>query len=174
MSETDEEWTRRIWEAAARAREQGRGDVVEYLALRQTNDEARRAGIALLLDSFMRAVAIVNRAGAGLNLERTDNHKFKVGTATMVGERIAFRYGVRALSIEVGYPRAPGDGIITGGGLACALIKHFGQPKLDTKLLLRRTSDAALHWMQIGDLKRESIFSDKSTEQHVLRLLDDK
>ena len=88
-----------------------------------------------------------NRNGAGIQIERDDQHQFRRGSATMVGRRITLRRGVRALTIECGWPRTPQDGIVRGGGLACANVKHFGRPRLNEELLLISPSKGSPRWV---------------------------
>lgn len=120
MSELDAEWKQLLAEAERRAQLAGRGDVKDYLALRQINDEARRTGTEWLLQTFIRLAGEANRnRAAGVIIERDEAYRFQVGNATMVGTQLTFRSGgVRALRIAAGWPRAPGDGIVRGGGLA--------------------------------------------------------
>src|SRR5215207_5107492 len=125
----DEEYEQRMREARARARGGGRNEVLEYLDLKAANDAARTRAIEWLLETFTAAAGELNSAGAGLTLARTDAHRFRVGNSTMVGARLVLRRGVRALTVEAGWPRIPHDGIVRGGGLASAAISHFGDAR---------------------------------------------
>ena len=152
VSELDEAWELAIAEAERRARETGRGDIADYLALRASNDLARRSGIDWLLTGFMAIVGEANRAGASVMIEQTDAHRFMIGNATMVGTKITFRFGLRALTIEAGWPRVPRDGFIRGNGLARARIDHFGIKKHNEELLLvKKTKDAPPEWVIIDE-----------------------
>jgi hypothetical protein len=64
----------------------------------------------------------------------------------MVGKQITLRSGVRALTIESGWPRTPRHGFVSGDGLACANIKHFGRPRRNEELLLVRSTTGAPKW----------------------------
>lgn len=147
MSEFDEEWARVLAEAEQRARTHGRGDVAEYLTLRQTNDFARTAGVDWLFSTFIEHAGRANRGGASIRIERSEAHRFQVGNSTMVGTLLKLNLGVRSLMVEAGWPRAPRDGIVRGGGLASARIRHFGQPKSDEELLLVYVQDRRPRWM---------------------------
>lgn len=136
----DAQWMSAITEAERRARESGRGDVLEYLRLRANNDEARRIGIGWLFQVFEQHAGTLVRAGAGVQLAQDVAHRFRSGSATMVGQRIVFKLGVRTLTVEAGFPRTPQDGFVRGGGLASARLTHFGRATLDTELLLKRLS----------------------------------
>lgn len=136
MSELDEAWELALAEAQSRARSAGRRDIADYLSLRRRNDLLRRTGTDWLINEFVLLAGEANRSGAGIQLERQDEHRFSRGNASMVGRQVTLRRGVRALTIESGWPRTPRDGIVVGRGLACANIKHFGRPKHSVELLL--------------------------------------
>jgi hypothetical protein len=172
LSELDAEWKQLLAEAERRARRAGRVDVGEYLALRQSNDEARRAGIEWLFETFTRLAGEANRAqAAALSIERDDAYRFRVGASTMVGTQVTLRAGeVRALRIAAGWPRAPKDGIVRGG-LARAEINHFGAPKRTELLLLERAQEE-LKWIIIVEntnARRE--FLEESARHHITMLL---
>lgn len=172
MSDREDDWKSLLDEATQRASSEGRSDVADYLRLRQANDEARAAGIRSLLVMF---VGEIERAtnGAGTDVERDRAHRFPVSAATMVGERVTFRRGVRALTIEAGFPRAPQDGFIAGGGLARARISHFGDARARVALVLARdTSDA--RWFRLdadADARRTGSFTEADARAHVTRFL---
>ena len=175
VSELEEEWTRVIAEAERRAQAVGRGDVVDYLRLRAVNDLARTTGVEWLLSAFMSLAGEANRMGAGLALARDEAHRFRVGNSTMVGSRLTLRAGsIRSVTIEAGWPRAPGDGIVRGGGLASARIAHFGNPRAGCDLLLVRAGDgnAAPQWMLFEDNKvTRATFAEANARHHLARLL---
>jgi hypothetical protein len=89
----------------------------------------------------------------------------------MVGERIVFRNGVRALTIEVGYPRTPQDGFITGNGLARANVRHFGDARAGIELLLVRAGTNDLQWHEMSDGERTGRFTESDAQRHVIKLL---
>src|SRR5215218_3215623 len=118
MSELDEEWAAVLAEAERRARATGRSDLVEYLRLRASNDRARSTGIKWLFETFTALAGQANRAGFGVQVTRKQGHRFEIGSATMVGELLTLKSGVRQLMVEAGWPRAPQDGFVPGNGLA--------------------------------------------------------
>src|SRR4051812_49454568 len=65
VSGFDEEYESRMAEAQGRARAQGRGDVLEYLSLRASNDSVRARAVEWLLDTFMTAAGGPKHPGAG-------------------------------------------------------------------------------------------------------------
>ncbi len=171
MSELDEEWQRRFDEAMRRAAAVGRGDVADYVRLRQANDEARGVAIRWLIDLFTVNIGAAVRAGASVSAERNEAHRFTSGGATMVGVSLAFRRGVRSLTIEAGYPRTPQDGFVAGGGLARGSIHHFGDARARVELLLVRSAANELDWYELRDQKRERRFIEGAAQAHVHKLL---
>ena len=175
MSELEAEWARRLAEAEARARTSGRSDVADYLALRALNDMARSVGIEWLLAVFTAHAGEANRASnAGIIVAQADAHRFRVGNSTMVGRRLTLTAGVRVLTVEAGWPRTPGDGIVRGGGLATARISHFGKRRDDDELLLvQNAGDAdAPRWLVLdANGARAASFAEERVRQHVAKLL---
>ena len=147
MSEVDEAWAQALAAAQQRAGAAGRGDVAEYLRLRRSNDLLRQTSIEWLLTTFTMLAGQANREGGSLQISREDGHRFRVGHSTMVGRLLKLSFGVRTLSIEAGWPRVPSDGIIRGGGLACARIKHLGRRRMDHELLLERSTHDEPRWL---------------------------
>lgn len=147
MSELEDAWSLALAEAEAKARAAGRPDLSEYLALRTANDFSRAVGSDWILNTFTLLAAQANRAGASLQLKNEDTHRFKIGNATMVGPRLSLENNVRKLSIEVGWPRTPRDGVIRGGGLACANLKHLGRKSFDERLRLIRDPEGTPRWI---------------------------
>jgi hypothetical protein len=72
----------------------------------------------------------------------------------MVGTRLTLRRGVRALTIESGWPRRPGDGIVRGNALACANIKHLGRTRNNAELILAVSAKETPQWFVLDDDRR--------------------
>jgi hypothetical protein len=172
LSGFDEEYEQRMREARARAHGGGRNEVLEYLDLKAANDAARTHAIEWLLETFTAAAGELNRAGAGLTLARTDAHRFRVGNSTMVGARLVLRRGVRALTVEAGWPRGPRDGIVRGGGLASATIGHFGDARAGEELLLVPDAQTDALWFVIDKTGARSELQPAHLRRHLSRLLD--
>jgi hypothetical protein len=182
LSELEAEWERRLAEAEQRARNVGRSDVADYLALRALNDAARNVGIEWLLTAFNAHAGEANRAsaagaGAGIVIAHADAHRFRIGNSTMVGRRLTLTVGVRVLTVEAGWPRTPRDGIVRGGGLAAARISHFGNRRDDDELLLVQSvegdaTQATPRWflLDVNGAPRAA-FDDARVRQHVAKLL---
>jgi hypothetical protein len=179
LSELEAEWARRLAEAEARARNVGRNDVADYLALRALNDVARNVGIEWLLATFTAHAGEANRAGGasgGVAIAHADAHRFRVGNSHMVGHRLTLTAGVRVLTVEAGWPRTPRDGIVRGGGLATARISHFGKPRDDDELLLVKNTDgdaqSSPRWFILdANGARHAAFAEARVRQHVAKLL---
>ena len=172
MSELDEEWGQVLAEAERRARAAGRGDLVEYLRLRASNDRARSTGVEWLFATFTQLAGEANRTGAGVQLVKKEGHRFEVGSATMVGELLTLKSGVRQLMVEAGWPRAPRDGFVPGQGLACAHIRHFGIRSANEELLLLRSRDGTPQWYALEKTGTRSQFMEARLRQHFKRFLD--
>ena len=157
MTELDEVWELALAAATQRARASGRADIARYLDLRRRNDLLRSAATDWLHDSVLALAAEANRGGAAIQIERHEDHRFKRGSATMVGRQLVLKKGVRALTIESGWPRAPRDGVVRGNGLACANIKHLGRPRLTVELLLVSSAKGSPQWLIVADDGRSSL-----------------
>jgi hypothetical protein len=173
MTDLDEAWESALAEAKRRAHTAGRADIAEYLNLRARNDLLRRTGTEWLVSSLTKLAGEANRRGAGIQIEQQDAHRFRVGSTTMVGTRVTLRNGVRALTVESGWPRAPRDGFIRGGGLACANIKHFGRPRANAELILVRAAKGGPLWMASEKAGGQSPFTEGRLCDHFLLLLDE-
>jgi hypothetical protein len=171
VNELNETWEMVLAQAERQARAAGRGEVADYVALRVANDLARQTGVDWLLNTFSGLAGEANRVGAGVTIERTAKHRFMVGAATMVGELLTFRYGVRSLTVAAGWPRAPGDGFVRGGGLACARIQHFGMPKANEELLLARAAPQAPRWFAFTEENTRQPFPAASARWHIGKFL---
>src|SRR5438552_1276586 len=149
LTELEDAWEQALADAKQRARAAGRRDIEDYLDLRRRNDLLRRTATEWLTNTFTTIAGDANRRGAAIQIETQHEHRFMLGHATMVGNKLILRCGVRALTIESGWPRTPRDGFIRGGGLARANLKHFGRKQSDTELLLERSSNGAPQWLVI-------------------------
>jgi hypothetical protein len=168
----DEEYERRLAEARERAGSGGRGDVLEYLNLKAANDSLRARAVEWLLGAFTAAAGELNRKGAGLALARTEAHRFRVGHSSMVGARLVLRRGVRQLMVEAGWPRVPRDGVVRGGGLASALVGHFGRRAAGEELLLLPDADAGARWFVLEQTGARTELREERLGRHLALLLD--
>jgi hypothetical protein len=82
-------------------------------------------------------------------MSQLDGHRFKVGNSTMVGRSLTLKNGVRTLVIEAGWPRTPRDGIVRGGGLAYANLRHVGIKSASDELLLAKSNNGTPCWISV-------------------------
>jgi hypothetical protein len=173
MNKFEDAWELALADAMRRAQTAGRTDLKGYLALRAQNDLLRRAATDWLTITFTSLAAVANRHGAGIQIEQKDEHRFRRGSATMVGTQLILRRGVRALAIESGWPRLPRDGIVRGAGLACANIKHLGRPRSNMELLLAHPSKTAAQWQVLDAAGKKALLTDAHVRQHFSILLSE-
>jgi hypothetical protein len=165
MNDLDEAWERALAEASRRAQGAGRADIARYLDLRRRNDFLRQIATDWLNGAFTSLAADANRHRAGIQIERLEDHRFRRGSATMVGTQLILRKGVRALIVESGWPRIPRDGFVRGNALACANIKHLGRPRLNEELVLVRSSTDSPQWFVLKEDDRK-LLSDAVLTRH--------
>lgn len=171
MSELDEAWAFALAEAESRARLSGRKDIAAYLALRNSNDLLRKTGIEWLISTFETLAGQANREGASIQISRDDSHRFRTGNSTMVGRLLVLRFGVRQLSVEAGWPRTPQDGVVRGGGLASANIRHLGVKSASEALRLVQSQQGAPLWVIGEQGERHSEVHEKNLRKHITTLL---
>jgi hypothetical protein len=126
--------------------------VAEYLRLKVTNDAIRSRGVAWLIDAFAEAAAHEQLRHSNLSIIREEPHRFERGTSRMVGSLLEIRQGVRCLSVAAGWARTPSDGIMRGGALAIAHIRHFGISKAGEELRLVHGDDLPEWLNDRGDI----------------------
>lgn len=170
MSELDEAWAIALSEAEAKARRAGRGDLAEYLALRNSNDLLRTAGVDWLVTSFVKRAGDANRSGGSIQLSTTEGHRFRIGNSTMVGRLVTLTNGVRRLSVEAGWPRTPRDGIVRGGGLAAGNVLHLGIRSASEELLLAKSANGSPQWTSVTN--KPHGFHESDILRHLAILLD--
>ena len=171
MSELDEAWAAALSEAQRKARLAGRSEVAEYLALKNSNDLLRKAGVDWLVTEFTVLAGEANRAGGSIQISKQDGHRFAAGTSTMVGHLLTLTNGVRRLYVEAGWPRAPRDGFVRGGGLAAANIRHLGIKAANEELLLARASTGGPTWKSI---EKNYLLIESDIRRHLAILLDQR
>ena len=165
MNELEQIWEQKLNEARFKAQASGREDVAEYLALRATNDMIRQTSVKWLFDSLLEIAAEANRNGANVQIETQNQHRFQFGNANLGGSLLQVRQGVRCLSIEAGWTRAPGDGFMRGGALAVARIAHFGLSKHNADLFLLQSDDLP-NWFAVAKNGKRELFDARNLQRH--------
>ena len=178
LEEPERELSEHLLEAARRAGFSAAGgggtDLSGYLSLRAANDRLRERGAGALLGAFTALAGEANRRGAGVTLGRTEPHRFRVGNSTMVGTRLTLSRGVRSLAVEAGWPRAPRDGFVQGGGLARARVTHFGDRGAGEDLMLVLDVGGTPVWVVPGAGSAHAELTPERLCRHVIRLLSEK
>lgn len=173
MSELDEAWAAALAEAEQKARMAGRREVAEYLSLKNSNDLIRKAGVDWLVTSFRNWAGEANRQGASVQVSTRDGHRFGIGSSTMVGHQLTLTNGVRTLYVEAGWPRTPRDGIVRGGGLACANIRHLGIRSASEELLLAKSDNGTPSWLLVTKKRGPAPkLNEADIRRHISILLD--
>ena len=136
MITSEEFWHRLLDEEIARGTVTAEGVFEDYLAVRGANNEIRDSATEWLFRSFDELAERLRLQAFECSVERSDESQFNFLGATLTGPAIFFSHGVKRLSCEVGSIKAPGHGIIKGGGVAVARISHFGMPEKEQFLRL--------------------------------------
>lgn len=141
MNELDEAWSQILAAAIHDANVTGRGDVADYLALKQSNDLIRQTSVEWLFDSLIEIASDATRQQPAILIEREEPHEFPFQNSTMAGSLLRVRFGVRRMTLEAGWTRTPAHGFMRNGALAAARISHFGIPKAGVELILLRKGE---------------------------------
>jgi hypothetical protein len=165
MSGLDESYTRDIDRAVEDAKAKGRFDLADYFTLRATNDAVREKGVAWLFESVAEIVGAFNSRGAGIEIERSEKHRFKFGDSMLSGSSLILKKGLRSLSVEAGWTQSTGDGIMRGGALVCAKISHFGFAKQNEELLLLKLENVPQWFSRTGE-RELAAFNIRSFKRH--------
>ena len=171
MNELDEIWPDLLADAIAKARDSGRGDVADFLALRASNDLLRTAAVTWLFDSMIEIASRAQGKYPNLTIEREEPHSFRHQGANLTGSLLELRLGVRCLTIEAGWTRLPQDGFMRGGALAFAKITHLGLPKQSMDIGLINTN-AGPQWKFVGDSSTNG-FETADIKKHFAVFLDE-
>jgi hypothetical protein len=171
MTELDQMWSQMLTEAAAKAIDSGRSDIVRYLRLKAANDAIRAEGVNWLCGSVIELAAEANRRHPAIAIERREPNVYRRGNSNMVGSLIQVRLGVRCLTLEAGWTRTPSDGIMRGGILAAARISHFGMSKANADLSLAYSGDLPL-WFIDEEGQSRRPFRIRDLNEHFMILMD--
>ena len=141
MDELNEVWEQLINEAAKNPQAVAGDGFAEFLAVKTANDQIRETAIGWLLDTMRQAAEHANQKGVGIVIEAVDEHRFAIDQMRLGGRLLRFRHGIRCLTVEAGWTRAPGDGFMRGNALAVARLSHFGIAKANAELHLLKYED---------------------------------
>lgn len=170
MRRLDEIWFEMLSEARQRAIAAGKADLADYLGLRLRNDRLRKAATEWLADVFIQ-VAAAAQVPVNIEVEREEPHQFVHLGTTLTGLMLRAQIGVRLLTVEAGWPRMPGDGIVRGGALAAGRILHRGKPRLNVDLRLMLNGDH-VGWVAEGNDGAMAEVDEEYFRHHLSALLD--
>lgn len=153
MTTSEEFWLKLLDEQIALGNVSADGVFQDYLTVRGVNNEMRGNATEWLFKSFEYTALRLTSDGFALSPDCAELSSFSFSGATLSGPSIAFPFGVRKLTCEVGSIKAPGDGIIKGGGIAIARISHFGMPEKEQFLRLVIGEETA-RWVVDSDRSR--------------------
>ena len=165
MNELDEIWEQKINASINKARQDGREDIADYLALKISNDAVRATGVKWLFDALTEIASFANRNNLNITMESKNPHRFSFGNSSLVGSLLRLRQNVRCLTLEAGWTRTPNDGFMRGGALACAKLTHFGVSKHNAELLLIN-SDKLLKWISVDIKGGRHLFDSTQLNEH--------
>jgi hypothetical protein len=172
MEITDEDWKQSLEAAINKARENGRGDIADYISLKSSNDAIRTKSLNWLIDTVLEVVFAFNNRDANIKIEQKANHQFQNEKAVLTGSRLKLQRGIRCLTIEAGWTRNPGDGFMRGGALVYARLSHFGFPKSFEELLLLKFEDQP-QWFSVDGETHRISFDIRSLRRHFEVFLGD-
>jgi hypothetical protein len=168
MIELDQLWSQMLENAAEKAARSGRADVAEYLRLRSANDAIRSAAATWLIDSAAEIASNFQPTHRLLTIEREEPHRFEHERSRLVGTALRIQHGVRCLTVEAGWTRTPADGVMKGGALALARLRHRGMAGSDSILSLVLSDPLPLWRIHGGGEAADTEF----LKQHVEMLLE--
>jgi hypothetical protein len=154
MTTSEHFWSKLLDDEIARGNVSAEGVFQDYLSVRGANNEIRNDAAEWLFESFVAFSNRLSSDGFQISVERNTDTRFAFHWATLSGSSIIVSNGLRKLSCEVGSIKAPGDGIIKGGGIAIARLSHFGIPEKDQILRLLVGEEKA-RWVVDGNRPRD-------------------
>lgn len=151
MNELNEVWEQLISEAAKNPQNIRQAGLAEFIAVKAANDEIRETSVRWLLDTMRGAAEHANLKNANILIETAENHRFSIGDMRLRGSLLRFRQGIRNMTVEAGWTRAPDDGFMRGNALAVARISHFGISRENAELHLLKYEDRP-QWFTVTKL----------------------
>jgi len=168
MNSFEEKWLEMINSARLMAAEQGNETLRDFFELKASNEKIRMDASKALLEHFFRAIGIKVKEGFKLEVQTYGGYRFQMRHAQLTGFRVNVLFGLRRLSIEIGWTRLPKDGFMRQGALAYCRITHFGRPEYNSELLLLNPQNPK--WFTE---KSNSPFGITDVMSHLSRLIED-
>jgi hypothetical protein len=149
--------------------------VAEYQALKAANDRLRERGRLWLWEMLEAVCSEASRELAAQNDQPLQTGRqewqFKVGSATMVGERFGARFREKTLIIEAGWPREPEHGFVSDGGLARARIGLSGNVMLEAQtiaeMIFKKQSNREPAWYFIANKEPGELVTESRLRQYL-------
>jgi hypothetical protein len=174
MSDFEELVAAKLVDAIETARSSGRDDIADYLALKAANDTIRQREIDSLFKAFIGVALSAENVERNVQVERESPYSFRHGDATMKGTLLQMTRGLRSLTVEAGWTRAPGDGFMRLGAMVVARLTHYGLPEKNAVLMLKPHDDGH-SWFELqNDRIAAVVFQAEDVERHVAVLLNDR
>ena len=161
-------------DAIDNARASGRDDIADYLALKAANDAVRQRETDDLFKAFISLALTAENVARNVLVEREAPHDFLYRDANMKGALVRMTRGVRSLTVEAGWTRAPGDGFMRLGAMVVARISHFGIPEKNVVLMLRQHGDGYSWHEQKESEVAKTPFGPEEVERHLSIFLSDR
>lgn len=169
MDEFEQKWLEMLEKAKERAQREENLTLLEYFELKSANEKLRLEASKALLEMFFYAARSKSLEGFNLKFNTKSGHQFEMRQARLTGFCLDISFGIRKLTIEIGWTRTPKDGFMRQGALAYSRISHFGRPEHNKELLLLNRNEP--RWFFANDLQK--LFEESDAVKHLNILLQD-
>ncbi len=169
MNEFEQKWLEMLEKAKEKAKREANHLLLEYLELRSANEKIRLEASKALLETFFYSAHSKLLEGFDLRFNTKSWHQFEMRQAHLTGFCLDICFGVRKLTIEVGWTRTPKDGFMRQGALAYSRISHLGKPEHNKELLLLDRNKPL--WFFADNLQK--LFEESEAMVHLNILLQD-
>jgi hypothetical protein len=160
--------------AIENARASGRDDIADYLALKAANDSIRQRETDDLFKAFIGIALSAENVARSVKVERESPHSFEHANANIKGSLLRMARGLRCLTVDAGWTRAPADGFMRFGAMAVARIRHYGIPEKNAGLVLKPHADA-YSWFEVrNDAVSQQPFRPEDVRRHLDIFLNDR
>lgn len=174
MSDFEDLVASKIVDAIENARASGRDDIADYLALKAANDSVRQREMDELFRAFIGIALSAENVARNVQVERESPHSFLYRDANMKGSLLRITRGLRSLTVEAGWTRAPGDGFMRLGAMAVARLMHYGMPDKNAVLVLKRNGNEHSWFELINDKVATVAFRPQDIQRHFEIFLNDR
>lgn len=131
-------WLELLEKARYKALEDRNPFLAEYFELKARNDKIRLSASKDLLKIFLDEAESIQEASLSIDIKPW--HRFQMYQAVLTGFCLIISFGIRQLTVEIGWTRLPKDGFMRGNALAYCRIAHRGRDKRQELFLIDRDS----------------------------------